>query len=145
MILNKEIFNCDFEFKGKEKDLELYVMENIHDISLNRNWGNIVNVESQFPVNLTKGRIFADVMLWHENGSGTVIEIKRSNTNRNDVLTAISQLLFYGQRLEEKWGAMPRLVVCCPEISMDSYDVIKRFNLPINILMIDGDRCLYLT
>lgn len=39
---------------------------------------------------------------------------------------------------------MARLVIAAPVINKDLYEVVKRFKLPINLLMVDGDRCIYL-
>lgn len=131
-------------FTEKEIELQNHIVENINDIAENCFWGKITRIETQYVIPKVNGRIIADIMLWHEDGTGTVIEVKRSNTNRNVILTAISQSLFYGMLMESSLKNMPRLVIAMPKINADVYNLIKKFNLPINLLMVDNDRCIYL-
>ncbi len=136
--------NPQYSFIGKEKDIETHILENISDISACCMWGDVKRVERQYPITISGGRIFVDIMLWHTDGTGTAIEVKRSKTNRNDLLTAIGQSLFYGYKMEKSLNNMARLVIAAPVINKDLYEVVKRFKLPINLLMVDGDRCIYL-
>ena len=83
-----------------EKIYEQHLLKNIDYINKMCGWGKIKRIENQFVINLKKGRIITDVMIWHEDGSGTSIEIKTSKNNRNDDLTGLSQLMLYGYVME---------------------------------------------
>tara|TARA_R110000803_G_scaffold38148_1_gene82370 strand:+ start:228 stop:647 length:420 start_codon:yes stop_codon:yes gene_type:complete len=131
--------------KKSEKELEDFFIDNIHDLADHCKWGEIERIERQFVIPLKKGRIIADVMVWHKDGTGTCIEIKTGNNNRNDDLTAIGQLLFYGNIMEHSLGAMPRLILVSPSIKDESYTTVQRFNLPINFLGLTNDKCIYLS
>jgi hypothetical protein len=145
MIENlEEVLKPKYIFTEKEIELQKHIIDNINDIAENCMWGEIDKIKEQYVVSKPNGRLIADIMIWHKDGTGTVIEVKRSSTNRNDILTAISQCLFYGAIMESALKVMPRLVIATPKIDTDTYNVIKRFNLPINLLMVDFDRCIYL-
>lgn len=134
-----------YDFIGRERDLEMHILENIHDIAAECGWGEICKVKQQFTVRLVGYHIVIDIMLWHPDGSGTLIECKTNNTNRNDLLTGIGQVLFYGTNLPLRLGTMPRLVIASPVISPFVRATIKEFGLPISLLGVDGDRCTYLS
>jgi RecB family endonuclease NucS len=145
MIENlEEALKPKYIFTEKEIELQNHIIENINDIAENCMWGEIERFKQQYAISKVNGRLIADIMIWHKDGTGTVIEVKRSSTNRNDILTAISQCLFYGTIMESALKVMPRLVIATPKIDTDTYNVIKRFNLPINLLMVDFNRCIYL-
>ena len=143
MITEKDLIPT-YEFKGKEKDLEQHFLDNIYDISKMCGWGDIIRFENQFRINFGKNCIILDVMIWHKDGTGTCIEIKTGKHNRNDLLTGVSQLLSYGYKTKFSLGKRPRLVLITPQIEREVNGVIKEYNLPIDMLMIDADRCVYL-
>jgi len=91
------------------------------------------------------GMIRCDLLLWHEDGTGTCIEVKTGANNRNDDLTAIGQLLFYGKCIEKKLTNKPRLVLVCPRIKSGIWEIIKEYNLPICLLEVTEDKCIYLS
>ena len=128
-----------------EKIYEQHLLKNIDYINKMCGWGKIKRIENQFVINLKKGRIIIDVMIWHEDGSGTSIEIKTSKNNRNDDLTGLSQLMLYGYVMEKTLTRMPRLVLVLPKIKPELWSLIKRFNLPINLLEFTEDKCIYLS
>lgn len=128
----------------KEKELETLLVENIEYISECCGWGKIKRCERQYFIPLKKGRMIADVMLWHKDGSGTCIELKSLRRGRNTDLNAIGQLLFYGGVMETKLKYMPRLVFAAPIIKVEFLSVLKRFDIPINLLQLTDDRCVYL-
>ncbi len=134
-----------FTFTGKETDLESHLIDNLSDISLSCGWGEVSTFKRQYTIPMSKGRIRLDLMLWHPDGTGTAIECKTGNTNRNDLLTGMSQLLFYGVVLEFSLKHLPRLVLATPTFSQIVQSTIQRFALPINLLTVDGDRCVYKT
>lgn len=133
-----------YDFIGKEKDLEDYILENINEISNNCKWGDILRIERQFQVPIAQGKVIIDIMIWHKDGTGTAIEVKRSKTNRNDILAGIGQCLSYALKLESALDNAPRLVIAAPVINDDLYRIVNKFKLPINLLMVDGHRCIYL-
>jgi RecB family endonuclease NucS len=133
-----------YDFIGKEKDLEEYILENVNEISNNCQWGEILRIERQFQVPIAQGKVIIDIMIWHKDGTGTAIEVKRSKTNRNDILAGIGQCLSYSLKLESALDNAPRLVIAAPVINDDLYRIINKFKLPINLLMVDGHRCIYL-
>lgn len=134
-----------FNFNGSENDMELHILENIEDISRHCNWGEIREVKSQYTMNIKKGKIRADIMIWHKDGTGTAIEVKNATTNRNCILAAIGQVLSYGWKMKSKLINEPRLVIASNQINSDIYETVKHYGLPISMLMVDGDRCIYLT
>ena len=134
-----------FQFIGTEKDIESHIVDNIEDISAGCGWGVVKSLKTQFTIRSKSTFYRPDVMIWHSDGSGTVIEVKSTISNRQSLLSSVSQVLQYGTIIEKKLGAMPRLVIAANEISDDVYDCIKAYKLPINMLMVDGDRCVYLT
>lgn len=143
--MNTEIdLKPKYEFKGKETDLEQHVLDNIYDISDSCGWGEISRIENQFRIKFGKNHLILDIMIWHKDGSGTCIEIKTGKNNRNDLLTGVSQLLSYGYKTKLSLTKKPRLVLISPQIEKEVNNVIKEYNLPINMLMIDADRCIYL-
>lgn len=128
-----------------EKEFEGYLVENIHDIAENCRWGEIKKVDRQCSMRFNDGRIRCDVMLWHKDGTGTCIEVKTGNNNRNDDLTGLSQLLFYGISIEKKLSNAPRLVLVTPKIKNILWQVIKKYDLPICLLELTEDKCIYLS
>lgn len=134
-----------YDFKGSERDLEAHILDNIHDIAHKCGWGEIVRIEKQFMIRLVGYYVVVDIMLWHSDGTGTAIECKTGKNNRNDLLTGIGQVLFYGANLATALKVMPRLVIASPVISPYVHHTIKVFNLPICLLGVDGDKCTYLS
>lgn len=143
-MATESIFDPTYDFIGKESDVEDHIIENLDDISKYSKWGEISRVEKQWVMPFGKTFIKADIMIWHNDGTGTVIEVKRTKTNKNDIISGISQLMSYGYKMKTMLGAMPRMVLAAPTINEDVADVIKEFNLPIELMMIDGDRVVYL-
>lgn len=132
-----------YKFIGSESDLESHILDNIHDVAKYCEWGEIQRVERQFRVPIVGYHVIADIMIWHTDGSGTLIECKTGKTNRNDALTGIGQVLFYGTSLKAALGEMPRLVIAAPVSMPHVRQTIRAFALPIHLLTVDGDRCIY--
>jgi hypothetical protein len=128
-----------------EKELEDFFIQNIEEISNSCKWGEIERFERQFRIKLKEGFIVADVMIWHKDGSGTCVEIKTLSNNRNNDLTGIAQLLFYGNIMEQSLGNLPRLVLVAPNIKDECFSTVKRFNLPISFLGLTENKCIYLS
>jgi hypothetical protein len=142
--LSKDYYKPQNIFTGSENDLELNIIDDLQEISDNCKWGEIIRYQQQFTLKYKKGRIVTDIFIWHKDGTGTLIEVKKNKTNRNDLLTAISQILFYGNIIERKLKFKPRFVIAINELNEDIYDLINEYNLPINLLMYDKNRCVYL-
>jgi RecB family endonuclease NucS len=134
----------DTLLKSSEKEQEDYILEHIDYISEMCGWGDVLRVERQLHVPLKTGRVVIDIMIWHKDGSGTAIEIKTGNNNRNDDMMGIGQLLFYGYVLESRLTKLPRLVLAMPSLKQELVDVIRKFNVPISILNYSSDKCIYL-
>jgi len=134
----------NYKFVGKESDLTAHIFENIHDIADNCKWGKIQRVEREFRIQRGGINIRADIMVWHEDGTATVIEAKTLLNNRNDGINAISQCLFYGSGVEHSLGNIPRLVIALPTIDPILVEVVRRFNLPIRFLIIDPEKAIYI-
>lgn len=132
-----------YDFHGSERDFEAHVADNLDDISKHCGWGEISHFKQQFTLKMGNERQCVDIMIWHKDGTGTLIECKTGKTNRHDVLTAMGQAMFYGTNIKYALGQMPRLVIASPKFSQHLWRTISTFELPINLLVIDGDRCVY--
>ena len=137
------IFDPTFDFTGKEKDIELHILDHVEEISESAGWGKVKNVYTQTTFPYGGSRIIIDILLLHTDGSATLIEVKSSKTNRNDSLYGIGQLLYYGQVVKENIGHQPRMVLASDQIIPEAIIVSKTYSIPINYLMIDGDRVIY--
>ena len=40
-------------------------------------WGDIKRVERQYILPISNGKIIADIAIWHTDGTGTFIEVKK--------------------------------------------------------------------
>ena len=130
----------------KETEYEEFILHHIHEIAEIVAWPEIKRLERQFRVNMSNGEyIKLDAMLWHVDGTGTCIEVKTGQNNRNDHLTGISQLLFYGKAIKESCSQLPRLVLFMPEIEGEMFSVIKEYNLPISLMQFNEGKCIFLS
>jgi len=145
MIVEPKDLKPVYIFNGSEKDIEAHIMDNIHDISRECGWGEIKEVHQQFNATYGSGRIRVDIALIHKDNTATIIEVKASGKSRVEIFGAIGQSLFYGKKLKNFWGAIPRMVVASSQFDYDLYEMTKDYNLPICFLMVDGDRCIYLS
>jgi len=139
---------CDTILKKEkitEREFELFLLDNINIVSKNCHWGKITRIERQCSMAFNDGAIRCDIMLWHEDGTGTCIEVKMGHNNRNDDLMGLGQLLFYGLCIEKRLTNKPRLVLVCPNIKNSLWDIIKAYNLPICLLELTDDKCIYLS
>jgi len=132
-----------FGFKGKERDIEAHVLDNINDISIGAGWGKVRAAKSQVRLPSIKGRSVAvDIVVYHTYGTITVIEVKKHRPDRSELMKAITQVLFYGTLIERKFKVLPRMVVASNVISDELFEVCDRFSFPVDVLMIDGDRVI---
>ena len=136
-------FNPVCDFVGSEKDIEQHLFDNIHEVISNCGLPEIARVEQQYTINLKHGRMIADIMIWHTDGTGTVIEVKKSQSQRTTILMAISQLLLYGIMIKDALGATPRMIVASERIDPELFVVVDTYKLPISFLMCDGDRFVF--
>lgn len=130
--------------KGREKDIELHILDNIHDISKNCSWGDILKFESQkrFRRENYRSRSICDIMIWHKDQSGTLIEVKKFKYELSQCL-AIGQILSYAELVKIHLGNYPRLVIASDYISPLLKMVIKNQSLPIKTLQVDGEIITY--
>ncbi len=133
----------NFIHTGREKDIELHLIENISAISENCKWGEITKFQKQLQLQIRGKKPICDLMVWHKNGTGTVIEVKKF---KGDLWQshAIGQVLMYGEVLRANLGEYPRMVICSDYISPLVKLIIKSQNLPIKTLEIDGDKVTYI-
>jgi RecB family endonuclease NucS len=144
MEVTEEDLISQFQFVGKEKDLEDYILDNIDLISEKCGWGKVANVDRQRTIRFGKSRIIIDLLVVHEDNTSTIIEVKKSSGNRNDIIGGIGQVLFYSTMLETLIHVNSRLVIISSEFSLLVNSTINKFQLPIDLIMVDGDRCIYL-
>jgi hypothetical protein len=133
-------------FTLSEREFEDYVLENLERIALKSGWATIRRVERQFRIPIAGSRYArVDIMVWHVDGTGTVIECKVPTTASTYELYSIGQLMLYASVIKTQMGQYPRLVMCAPSISPMYYRIVKEFQVPINLLQIDNDECVYLS
>jgi hypothetical protein len=135
--------NTRYKFIESESVFKENVLECIHEISINSGWSEIVRLEQHYLIPTGKGKWgMIDFMLWHKNGTVTIMECKVKAISENNEFTAVGQLLLYASVLRRGFY-YPRLVICAPELSQSLYFTIKEFNLPIQLLQIDSDKITY--
>ncbi len=136
----------DYLFTLSEREFEDYVLENLNRIASQSGWSTIRRVERQFRIPIAGSRYArVDIMVWHTDGTGTVIECKIPTTASTYELYSIGQLMLYASVIKTQMGQYPRLVMCAPSISPMYYRIVKEFNVPIHLLQIDNEECVYLS
>ena len=68
-----------------------------------------------------------------------VVEAKNPTQARHELNRAVSQLLAQGSAFKRMHGVMPRMILLTSRYSTDIIDVIKDFNLPIEVVIISKD------
>lgn len=131
-----------FVFSSTEKDFHQHILENIHDIAKDAGWGDVLRCENEFRIPCIGGYAVVDIMVWHTDGSGTIIECKKSHKDRTSELAGIGQLLFYGQKAEDALGHKPRLVYAHTELNLDILRLVSEYKLPIRCMEVCGDRVI---
>lgn len=133
-----------YKFIGKEKDICKYFTENMEYIALECKWDKVRNYKEEYVLLTKHGRIQVDCMIWHDNGTGTIIEFK-ANKIKNTAwgLSAIGQILYYGSMVEMILGKLPRMVIASNEITTALKFIIKQYKLPIQLMQIDGEEVSY--
>jgi len=127
-----------YTHKGNETDIELHIAENIDDIAKGCFWGEISHFKTQFCFPVGNNRKHCDIILWHKDGTGTVIEVKKYR-NINEQVYSIGQILMYAELSKALLGFYPRLVIASDFIHPMLKSIIKGQNLPIKTLQVDGD------
>lgn len=138
-------FEPNYEFMGDENALEKHVLDNLEIICKGCSWPQIKAVERQFRIKSGDTTAIIDIFVLHEDNSVTIIECKKTKTNRNDIVGAIGQVLFYSSIIEHVHKRKSRLVIASPQINPIVHSTISKYKLPIDLMMVDGDRCIYLS
>lgn len=141
-IIKELLKPTEFDYIGAEKDFEQYVVENIDELAFYCGWGDVARVKTQFILPYKNGKPRCDVMVWHKDGTGTIIECKIGGRN-GWMLAAIGQCLFYREMCHFKLKEYPRIVLASNDISAEVYSVISSYKLPINLMQIDAGKVIY--
>ena len=131
-----------FSHIGNEKDIENHLIDNIDDISIGCFWGPVEKFQKQLRLDMKGFSPVCDLMIWHGDGTGTVVEVKKFK-NELSQSHAIGQILMYGEAIKLKLSEYPRLVICSDYISPIIKSIISAQKLPIKTLQLDGDKVTY--
>lgn len=131
-----------YKHTGSEKDIEMHITENVHDIASGCHWPEVSITKNQFPLPLGKHPKIADIFIRHTDNTGTIVEIKKYR-NLSEQIYAIGQVLLYGELVCVLLGNYPRLVIASDYINPILKAIISRQRLPIKTMQIDGDRVEY--
>lgn len=126
-----------------EKDIENHLIDNINEISNGCFWGDIKRHKSQYQLNGGVCSIICDVMIWHKDGSGTLIEVKKFKSI-NYLLSSIGQIILYGELIHAHLGQYPRLVIACDHIPELVKKIVKLNTPSIRLLELKGHRVEYI-
>lgn len=132
-----------YVFWGKETHIEAHFVDCYQDIARESGWGSVKEIQQQVKIPALLDRfVILDLVLFHDNGTITIIEAKKHRKDRQDMLKALPQVLYYGTLIEQKYGVLPRMVILSDTISPELFEVCTRFNFPIDFMMLDGDRVI---
>ena len=132
-------------FKGNEKKFEKYVYDNLSDICNNLDFANIKKAEMQHVIKTANYKIIPDIMIWHEDGTGTIFEVKVTNLNNpqtspNEQIKSIGQLLLYRSVIKEKYGKFPRVFMVTDQLFEKTFHIFAHNDLPVGLIEIQNDR-----
>lgn len=132
-----------YNFVGSESDITDYIVESIQEIADGCKWSEIdfVKREISLPSGTTKNNR-CDLLLWHKDGTGTLIEVKKYKDD-NYMVGAIGQVLMYAELCLIKYGNYPRIVIASDYIPTVLKSIIKSNKLPIKTMQIDGEKVTY--
>lgn len=133
----------NFIHVGSEKDIEMHLIDNLDDISKNCFWGSVRTYHRQLRLEIFDSNPICDLMIWHHDGTGTVVEVKKYKSDLWQSY-AIGQVLMYGEIIRAKLNEYPRMVICSDYISPLLKLTVKQNKLPIRLLELDGDKAFYI-
>jgi hypothetical protein len=134
-----------YYFTGKEKEYEKYIKENIIDICKNIGLPKVLSVKSQQRFDIDSFSIKPDIMIYHENNSLSVFEVKCCNykypsTGVSEQTKAIGQLLLYKNVLEELRRDKVRVFLIDQKIYKRTVCIFANMKLPITLIEVQNDR-----
>ena len=141
-IIQELLKPTEFKYIGAEKEFEDYLYESIDEVAFYCGWGKVKRIEKQYILKYGKKKPRVDLMVWHNDGSGTIIECKIENSN-HWMLSAIGQSLFYRNIAKHLLGQFPRIVIAADSIPTELYSVIAEYKLPIKLLQMDNGKIIY--
>jgi len=134
----------EFFFLGKEKDYEENFVENIFEICNLLKLPKIKKIERQKRYNISNFSIIIDVIVFHEDDTYSIFEIKCNNkypaSQATSQTNAIGQLLLYSSCLTEIYGAQPRLFLVDQKINIRTMCTFSQYKLPITLLEFQKDK-----
>lgn len=128
-----------FDFIGSEKDIQNHIVDNIQNICEKCFFGEVRKTQTNFKLKSSGNSGIYDILVYHKNGTGTLIEVKKY-VNDMYLLSAIGQILYYSELCKINLGEYPRLVIASNYIPDSVRAVIKSNKLPIRLLELDGDK-----
>lgn len=138
---------CSFkyEFAGNEKRFEENIVENIDLICTGLGLPEIAEIGEQKMIKVDNFYIRPDIMIRHVDGSITIFEVKKGNekypaTGPANQMTAVGQLLLYGNVLSAKIGGKVRLALIDNKIYYRTYCAFVGNRLPITLIDFQKDR-----
>lgn len=133
----------DFIFNGTELDIQNHIVENINDICDRCFLGSVKNTLTNLKIKgQTKSSGIYDILIYHTNGTGTIIEVKKYTSDMH-LLSAIGQILYYAELCEIQLTNYPRLIIASNFIQNSIRAIIKANKLPIRILEVDGNKVTF--
>lgn len=132
-----------YKSEHSEKDIENHLIDNIHEISSGCFWGDIKRFKPQFQIGGIGCRAICDVMIWHNDGTGTVVEVKKYKSLHH-LISSIGQIILYGELIHAILGQYPRLVIACDHIPQIVKHIVKLNTPSIKLLELNGNRVEYI-
>lgn len=131
--------------KGKEKDFEDNVMDNIDLICDCLGLPPIKAIERQRRLHYEEFDIQPDIMVRHTDDTLTVFEVKKASakypqTGTYNQMAAIGQLLLYKTMLKVKINAPVRLALIDNKIYYRTFLAFTEHKLPITLIELQKDR-----
>jgi len=132
-------------FKGDEKRFEKYIYNDLSDICNNLGYADIKKAEMQHVIKTANYKIIPDIMIWHKDGTGTIFEVKVTNSNNpqtspNEQIKSIGQLLLYRSVIKEKYGEFPRVFLITDQLFEKTFHIFADNDLPVGLIEIQNDR-----
>lgn len=134
--------NTMFDFAGTENDIVLHILDNIDEMSIAFGWGEVERCRTEVTINSPSGKGRIDILIWHKDGTGTIIEAKKYRDD-NYLVSSIGQVLLYAELCSLRFSNYPRIVIASNYIPTVFKSIIKSNDLPIHSMQVDGDRVTY--
>lgn len=136
-------YKKSYKSHHSEKEIESHIIDNIIEISNGCFWGGIKKWKSQYRIEGGTCSGICDIMIWHKDGSGTLVEVKKFKSV-NYLLSSIGQIILYGEIINANLGQLPRLVIACDHIPEIVKKIVKLHTPSIKLLELKGDRVEYI-